>query len=48
MGFFGKKKDGKEVKNEESILKEELETEVEQLQNEFRIKKEDITISTRD
>ena len=43
MGFFGKKKDEKEVKNEESILKEELETEVEQLQNEFRIKKEDIT-----
>ena len=29
MGFFGKKKEVKIEKNDESILKEELETEVE-------------------
>jgi chromosome segregation ATPase len=42
MGFFGKKKVDIE-ENNESILKEELETEVEGLQNEFRIKQEEIT-----
>ena len=42
MGFFSKKKEeGK--KDEETILKVELETEVEQLQKEFRIKQEEIT-----
>ena len=40
MGFFGKKKEVKIEENNESILKEELETEVEGLQNEFRIKQE--------
>jgi chromosome segregation ATPase len=41
MGFFGKKKI--EIKkNEESILKEELETEVEIIQKEFRTKQEEI------
>ena len=43
MGFFGKKKEVKIEENDESILKEELETEVEGLQNEFRIKQEEIT-----
>ena len=43
MGFFGKKKKVEIEKNKESILKEELETEVEVLQNEFRIKQEEIT-----
>jgi len=43
MGFFGKKKEVKIEKNDESILKEELETEVEGLQNEFRVKQEEIT-----
>ena len=33
MGFFGKKKEVETEKNNESILKEELETEVEGLQN---------------
>ena len=42
MGFFSKKKE-EDKKDEESILKEELETEVEQLQKEFRIKQEEIT-----
>jgi len=42
MGFFGKKKVEIE-ENNESILKEELETEVESFQNEFRIKQEEIT-----
>ena len=42
MGFFGKKKEVEIEKNDESILKEELETEVENLQNEFRIKQEEI------
>jgi chromosome segregation ATPase len=42
MGFFGKKKE-EDKKDDESILKGELETEVEQLQKEFRIKQEEIT-----
>ena len=42
MGFFSKKKE-EDKKDEETILKEELETEVEQLQKEFRIKQEEIT-----
>ena len=42
MGFFSKKKE-EDKKDEESILKVELETEVEQLQKEFRIKQEEIT-----
>jgi chromosome segregation ATPase len=42
MGFFSKKKEEVE-KNSESVLKEELETEVENLQNEFRTKQEEIT-----
>ena len=43
MGFFGKKKEAEREENNESILKEELETEVESLQNEFRVKQEEIT-----
>jgi predicted nucleic acid-binding Zn-ribbon protein len=43
MGFFGKKKETEIEENNESILKEELETEVESLQNEFRVKQEEIT-----
>ena len=43
MGFFSKKKEKEDKKDEESILKVELETEVEQLQKEFRIKQEEIT-----
>ena len=43
MGFFGKKKEVEIEENNESILKEELETEVEGLQNEFRAKQEEIT-----
>ena len=43
MGFFGKKKEIEIKENDESILKEELETEVEQLQNEFRTKQTEIT-----
>jgi chromosome segregation ATPase len=42
MGFFSKKKEVEVKKNEESILKEELETEVEQLQSEFRTKQSEI------
>ena len=42
MGFFGKKK-AKVEENNESILKEELETEVESHQNEFRTKQDEIT-----
>ena len=42
MGFFGKKKEVEIEKNNESILKEELETEVESLQNEFTTKQEEI------
>jgi predicted nucleic acid-binding Zn-ribbon protein len=43
MGFFGKKKEAEIEENNESVLKEELETEVESLQNEFRVKQEEIT-----
>ncbi|MGB0724349.1 MAG: DNA repair protein [Nitrosopumilus sp.] len=43
MGFFSKKKEIKNENNDESILKEELETEVEKLQTEFRTKQEEIT-----
>ena len=43
MGFFGKQKEEENKKDDESILKGELETEVEQLQKEFRIKQEEIT-----
>ena len=43
MGFFSKKKEEEDKKDKESILKVELETEVEQLQKEFRIKQEEIT-----
>ena len=42
MGFFGKKK-AKVEKNNESVLKEELETEVESHQNEFKTKQDEIT-----
>ena len=42
MGFFGKKKEVEIEENNESILKEELETELESLQNEFRVKQEEI------
>ena len=43
MGFFGKKKEVEIEKNDESILKEESKTEVESLQNEFRIKQEEMS-----
>ncbi len=43
MGFFGKKKEVEIEKNDESILKEELKTEVGSLQNEFRIKQEEMS-----
>ena len=43
MGFFGRKKEEENKKDDESFLKGELETEVEQLQKEFRIKQEEIT-----
>ena len=46
MGFFSKKKE-EDKKDEETILKVELETEVEQLQKEFRIKQEEITKITK-
>ena len=42
MGFFGKKKAEVE-ENNESVLKEELETEAESHQNEFRTKQDEIT-----
>lgn len=42
MGFFSKKKEIKNDDEDESILKEELETEVEKLQTEFRTKQEEI------
>jgi len=44
MGLFGKKKVGEIIseKSEEYVLKEELETEVERIQNEFRIKQEEL------
>jgi len=43
MGFFGKKKEVEIEKNDESILKEELKTEVGSLQNEFRTKQEEMS-----
>ena len=44
MGFFGKKKVGETIseKSEEYVLKEELETEIESIQNEFRTKQEEL------
>ena len=42
MGFFSKKKEIKENNEDESILKEELETEVEKIQTEFRTKQEEV------
>ena len=44
MGFFTKKKTDETISNksEEYILKEELETEVENIQKEFRIKQEEL------
>ena len=42
MGFFGKKKEER-GNDDESILKNDLHNEVEQLQNEFRIKQTEIT-----
>ncbi len=43
MGFFGKKKEVEIEKNDESILKDELKTEVGSLQNEFRTKQEEMS-----
>ena len=48
MGLFGKKKE--EIiseKSEEYVLKEELETEVEKIQNEFRTKQEELNEITQ-
>lgn len=43
MGFFGKKKEETiSEKSEEYVLKEELETEVEDIQNKFRAKQEEL------
>ena len=42
MGFFGKKEDTVSENSEEFVLKEELETEVENLQNEFRRKQDEL------
>ena len=44
MGLFGKKKVEEPIsdKSEEHILKEELETEVEKIQKEFRIKQDEL------
>ena len=42
MGFFSKKKEIKENNEDESILKEELQTDVEKLQTEFRTKQEEV------
>ena len=42
MGFFGKKKEERR-NDDESILKNDLHNEVEQLQNEFKIKQTEIT-----
>jgi len=45
MGLFGKKKEEEKIseKSEEFVLKNELETEVENLQKEFRTKQEDLS-----
>ncbi|KEQ56223.1 hypothetical protein AAA799E16_01333 [Marine Group I thaumarchaeote SCGC AAA799-E16] len=42
MGLFGKKEDTVSENSDEYVLKEELETEVEGLQNEFREKQEEL------
>ncbi|WP_238523195.1 coiled-coil domain-containing protein [Nitrosopumilus maritimus] len=42
LGLFGKKEDAVSENNEESVLKKELETEVESLQNEFRRKQDEL------
>ena len=42
MGLFGKKEGTVSKNSEESVLKEELETEVQSLQNEFRGKQEEL------
>ena len=48
MGLFGKKKDETISENsEEYVLKEELETEVENIQNEFRTKQEELNEITQ-
>jgi len=49
MGFFGRKKAGETIseKSEEYVLKEELETEVESIQNEFRTKQEELNDITQ-
>jgi len=49
MGLFGKKKVEEIIseKSEEYVLKEELETEVENIQNEFRIKQEELNGMTQ-
>ncbi len=49
MGFFGRKKVGETIseKSEEYVLKEELETEVESIQNEFRTKQEELNDITQ-
>ena len=51
MGLFGKKKEQADEtaseKSEELILKEALETEVENLQKEFRIKQEEVENITK-
>lgn len=48
MGLFGKKKVDEIIsdKSEEYVLKEELETEVENIQNEFRTKQEELDVIT--
>jgi len=49
MGFFGTKKVGEAIskKSEEYVLKEELETEIESIQNEFRAKQEELNDITQ-
>jgi len=49
MGLFGKKKVGETIskESEEYVLKEELETQVENIQNEFRTKQEEISSITQ-
>ena len=44
MGLFGKKKEGEVISenSEEYVLKEELETEVENIQNKFRVKQDEL------
>ncbi len=49
MGFFGTKKVGETIskKSEEYVLKEELETEIVSIQNEFRAKQEELNDITQ-